>query len=164
MEHDKESSLSTHSVNSTQQHRMHSLYQNNIFTRDVSMAEMTIQHRQFFTANIEQVGKGFQQLISKAVLDHPNCATTNVENLYHLDVTKFCSQLDHVQKVDFACIMKTTIHPDTFNYTRAAHSLSDINKFYTTGKYSIFNVLSSPTMHTTAHHAYVTLTSVIDYF
>ena len=164
LEHDEESSLSTLSVDSTQQHIMHSLYQNNISTRDVLMAEITIQHKKKFSANIEQVGKGFQQLISKAVLDHPNCATTNVENLYHLDVAKFCSRLDHGQKVDFARIMKTTVHPDTFKHTRPPHSFSDINQFYTKGKHSIFNALPSPKILTTAHHAYVTLTSVIDYF
>ena len=97
-------------------------------------------------------------------MDHPNCATTTVENLYHLNVAKICTRLDHGQKVAFADIMKTTIHPDTFKHTRPPHSLGDINKFYTKSKYSIFNALPSPTIHTTAHHAYVTLTSVIDYF
>ena len=164
MDYDDESSISTLSVDSNPQHKMHLLYRNNLVTRDVSMAEMTLQHKQFFSANIEQDGKGFQQLISKAVLDHPNCATTTVENLYHLNVAKFCTRLDHGQKVAFADIMKTTIHPDTFKHTRPPHSLGDINKFYTKSKYSIFNALPSPTIHTTAHHAYVTLTSVIDYF
>jgi hypothetical protein len=147
MDYDDESSISTLSVDSNPQHKMHLLYWNNLVTRDVSMAEMTPQHEQFFSENIEQDGKGFQQLISKAVLDHPNCATTTVENLYHLNVAKFCTRLDHGQKVAFADIMKTTIHPDTFKHTRPPHSLGDINKFYTKSKYSIFNALPSPTIH-----------------
>ena len=65
LEHDEESSLSTLSVDSTQQHRMHSLYQNNIFTRDVSMAEMTIQHNFFLLQTLNRSVKDFNNLFQK---------------------------------------------------------------------------------------------------
>ena len=68
---------------------MYSLYQKKIVRRDVSFAEITIEHKQLFTANSKQVGKGFQQFISKAAHGNTNYATSTNKNSYHLDIDFF---------------------------------------------------------------------------
>ena len=127
-------------------------------------AEMSDNHKAYFTEDIVSPGKGFQQLVAKSVLNSSQINTSKAENLYHLDVAKFCTGLNHSQQEHFARIMQQTSNPETFTSTRPPNSLHDIRSFYTTSKTSIFNLLPSPTIHTTQNHTYVTLTSVIDYF
>ena len=99
MDYNEASSLSTLSVYSAQEHNMYLLNHHNIITRDISFSEMPVQHKKT-TANIEQVGNGFQKLIPKAVLDSTHYATGATENLYHLYIATLYTRLDHGQKLN----------------------------------------------------------------
>ena len=127
-------------------------------------AEMTIDHKDMFTSNMEKFGKGYQQLISKAVLKVAHIDTSYNETKYHLDVATFCQTLDQGQRNHFGRIMNQTMNPNTFQSTKPPESIQDINAFYIKGKTSIFNAIPTPKILTSTHHAYVTVTSVIDYF
>lgn len=127
-------------------------------------AEMTIEHKDMFMSNMEQFGKGYQQLVSKAVVKVAHIDTSYNETKYHLDVATFCQTLDQGQRNHFGRIMNQTMDPNTFKATKPPKSLQDINAFYIKGKTSIFNAIPTPQILTSTDHAYVTITSVIEYF
>ena len=127
-------------------------------------AEMTMDHKEMFTSNIEKPGKGYQQLVSKAVLKVAYIDTSYSETKYHLDVATFCQTLDQNQRYHFGRIMNQTMNPNTFKSTKPPKSIQDINAFYMKSKTSIFNAIPTPKILTSIHHAYVTVTSVIDSF
>ena len=140
------------------------LISNTTLIGDVSNADMSLHHKEYFKAEIEQQGQGLKKLITKAVTGYSSSHSTEVENMYHLDVAQFCSGLDHSQKVQFGRIMQNTVNHEKFMCTRPPHSVRDINQFYTKSQSSIFQSLPSPTIHNTESHVYISLTSVIDYF
>ena len=133
-------------------------------TNHVSDADMSDSDKAFFASEIIAPKHGFQSLVSKSVLNFSGASLSKDETLYHLDVAKFCSELNGSQQAHFARIMKQTYNRDIFTSTRPPNSLHDIHAFYTRSKHSIFNALPSPHIYTTEHHTYITLTSIIDYF
>lgn len=137
---------------------------NTTYIGDVSNADMSSHHKEYFKAEIEEQGQGLKKLITKAVTGYSTSHLTEVENMYHLDVAQFCNSLDHSQKEQFARIMQNTVNIEKFMNTRPPHSVRDINQFYTKSQSSIFQSLPSPTIHNTESHVYISLTSVIDYF
>ena len=104
-------------------------------------AEMTMNHKVIFTSNMEKFGKGYQQLVSKAVLKVAHIDTSYNETKYHLDVATFCQTLNQGQRIHFGRIMNQTMNQNTFTSTEPPKFLQDINEFYIKGKTSIFNAI-----------------------
>ena len=70
-------------------------------------------------------------MITKAVTGYSSSHSTEVENMYHLEIAQFCSRLDYSQKVQFGRIIQNTINNENFMCTRPTHSVRDIHRFYT---------------------------------
>ena len=82
--------------------------------RHVKNADMSKNDKIYFTCEIDEPGKGLQQLVSKSVLNRSEYVVSKAKTLYHLDVAKFCNGLNGSQQAHFARIMQQTSNNATF--------------------------------------------------
>ena len=118
---------------------------------------------QFFVDEVQNHGHGICGITSKAFSQNHHCQSNSSlhEALFHLRTTYFCSHLTENQQKEFALILND-ISSKKFETTKIPLSMTDIRKFYTSGKYSIYQNLPTPKTFQLDNHACISISDIID--
>ena len=93
---------------------------------------------------------------------HCNFKSSIHEALFHLQATHLCSQLIENQQKQLSSLMNDII-TKRFDTTKVRDSIADIRKFYTTGKYSIYQNLPCQKTFEKDNHACVSISDILNH-
>ena len=93
---------------------------------------------------------------------HQISTTQLTESQFHMNATHFCIGLSEYEQRRFASILNN-IGLTNFETTKIPLSFGEIKKYYTTGKFSIFQNLPCPKVVQIDNHACVRIESVLDH-
>ena len=118
----------------------------------------------YFGNELKQTGQGICGLVSSAFTQNffHSFKTQMAEAKFHIDATHFCIGLSEYDQRRFASILNN-IGLIKFVTTKIPTSFGEIKKYYTNGKYSIFQNLPCPTVVQIDNHACVRIDSVLDH-
>jgi len=118
----------------------------------------------YFDNELKQTGQGICGLVSSAFTQNffHNFKTQMAESKFHINATHFCIGLSEYEQRRFASILNN-IGLTKFETTRIPTSFGDLKKYYTSGKYSIFQNLPCPKVIQIDNHACVRIDSVLDH-
>ena len=122
--------------------------------------------KDYFLYESQAASKGKQLLVNRAFeqSQKSNALADEEETDMHLKIARFVYMLSGTQQAEFASILQFTQQSRFFKRTRIPVRMKELRHFYTTGKHSIIQNLPVPNICNRSNHAYVTLTSVIEYF
>ena len=118
----------------------------------------------YFDNELKQTGQGICALVSSAFTQnfYHDFKTQVIESKFHIDATHFCIGLSEYEQRQFASILNN-IGLTKFETTKIPTSFGEIKKYYTNGKYSIFQNLPCPKVIQIDNHACVRIESVLDH-
>lgn len=118
----------------------------------------------FFNNESQKKGNGICGLVSGAFTQnfHHNFSSQLTESQFHMNATHFCIGLTEYEQRRFAALLHH-ICVTKFESTKIPTSYGEIRKYYTTGKYSIFQNLPCPKVSQIDDHACVPIESVLDH-
>jgi len=118
----------------------------------------------FFVDEMANYGNGICGITANAFAQsfHTSSKSSLHEASFHLQATHFCSQLTQNQQKQFASLMND-IMTKKFDTTKIPMSIADIRKFYTNGKYSIYQNLPRPKTFQMDNHACISLLDILNH-
>ena len=132
----------------------------------INDTEFNQSTKDYFLYESQEASRGQRLLVNRAFEQSKtsNALADYEETYMHLKIARFVNTLTGTQQAEFSSIMNFTQQTHLLKRTRIPVCLKELRQFYTTGKHSIIHNLPIPNICNSSNHAYVTLTSVMEYF